>query len=396
MNNKEVVLTGHNFNSLLGLARAFGRIGYQVHVIRTGAFAGRSFIKRIGNTPESGSKYINTYQMIESNRPEVLIHLLKKHFKKKGRMLLIPVDDVTAEIIDMHYDELKSLYMMPNIDNTQEAIVRHMDKAYQKELAACAGLLVTKGFTAKVQNGRYEIPEGVQYPCFVKADVPFQSRKKFMGKCSTREELEKHLKNAASYDDCTMIIEDYLPIDHEYCVVGLCNKENVCIPDVIDETVMGHGAHAGVTCFGKVLPSDQFPELTAQLKQFMSGLNFQGLFTIDILNSGGKLYFCELNLRIGGSGISVISAGVNLAKMYADLYEGKEAEGYDSVCREMTFASERPLLHDFETKKLSWKGYCDYIRKADYRFVYDKDDKKPYYSYGLLVLKSFIKRAVVR
>lgn len=392
MNTKEVVLTGHNFNSLLGLARAFGRIGYKVHVIRTGTFAKKSFVKRIGNTPEARCKYINTYVMIESNRPELLVDLLKNRFQGKGRRLLIPVDDMTAKAIDLHYDELNSLYMMPNIDNTQGGVVRLMDKAYQKELAVRAGLLVAKGYSMKVQDGSYEIPEDIQFPCFVKADIPFQSRKKFMGKCRTYEDLKEHLKNVASYGDCTMLIEEYLPIEHEYCVVGLCNRDKVCIPDVIDEKVMGHGVHAGVTCFGKVLPSDQFPELTVQLKQYMSNLNFQGLFTIDILSSGGKLYFCELNLRIGGSGISVISAGVNLAKMYADLYEGKDIKNYDVVCREMTFASERPLLNDYEIKKMTWKEYCNYIRKADYRFVYDKEDKKPYYNYGFLVLKSFAKR----
>lgn len=393
MNIREVVLAGLNFNSLLGLSRAFGKLGYSVSVIRTAASASMGRLKRIGTIPEARSKYVSSFQLIEVNKPELLVRTLLES-KKPDKAILIPVDDLTAETIDRNYDLLSNYYYLPSVRGKQGEVVRLMDKAYQKKLAVAAGMRTAPSASIEIRDGRYHIPENVSYPCFAKAEIPFRSRKEYMGMCENRSALEQLLSRAAAFCDCTMIVEDYLPVDEEYCIVGLCNHSDVCIPDVIDEMVLGHGIHAGVTCYGKVLNPEQFSEFIQKLKPFLSELDFQGFFTVDVIKSGGELYFCELNLRIGGSGIAIIGAGVDLAQMYAEMFEEKDHQSYEVVCREITFASERPLLNDYMLREITWKQYLDYLKKADYRFVYAEDDQKPYYHYLLLVLRSGLKRMI--
>lgn len=393
MSIREVVLAGLNFNSLLGLSRAFGKLGYSVSVIRTAVSANMGALKRIGTIPEAESKYVRSFKLIEVNNPELLVRTLLES-KKEDKAILIPVDDLTAETIDRSYDLLSNYYYLPSVGGKQGEVVKLMDKAYQKKLAAAAGMRTAPSVSIEIRDGRYNIPENVSYPCFAKAEIPFRSRKEYMGMCEDKRALDQLLSQAAAFCDCTMIVEDYLPVDEEYCIVGLCNKSDVCIPDVIDEMVLGHGIHSGVTCYGKVLNPGLLNDFIQKLKPFLSKLDFQGFFTVDVIKSGGELYFCELNMRIGGSGIAIIGAGVDLAQMYAEMFEEKDHQSYDLACREITFASERPLLNDFMLKEITWKQYLEYLKKADYRFVYAEDDLKPYFHYLLLVLRSGLKRMI--
>lgn len=388
---KTAVLIGHNFNSILGLARALGPEGYDVGVIRTGY--GGGFLSRIGAAPERKSRYVSRFFVADSAKPDSLINLLIDRFASEDcRPVLFPVDDIAAEILDNNYDLLSQHFELPNVNGMQGGVVRLMDKACQKQLARESGVPITEGCTVKINNEKYDFPQNITYPCFVKPETSFKGRKKFMGKCGNEKELRTILDNVAkTVHDCSMLIEDYVKIDKEYCIAGLCNDSKVCIPDVIEEIVMGHESHSGVTCYGKILCPDKFADFIVPLKDFLSKLGFRGLFTIDVLESGGKLYFCELNMRMGASGVAVLMAGVNLALMMCKILYGEEAVDYSVKCHQLTFANEKPLMNDFSLKYINWKEYKDYINKADIRFLYNLEDKAPMREYMLYVIKQFIK-----
>ena len=390
------VIIGHNYNSILGIARALGPEGYDISVIRTGR-SNKSGLKSLGTAPEKRSKYVSRYFVADSSKPESIIELLVGQLAfTDSKSVVFPVDDIAAEIIDNHLDILEPYFFLPNIAGTQGSVVKMMDKHYQKQLARMSGLLVPNGYSVKVYNGKYELPEIINYPCFVKPETSFNGRKKYMGKCESETSVRQIFDSIAEQMDCSMIIEDYIDIEKEYCVVGLCNNHDVSIPDIIDEMIMGHGSHAGVTCFGKVLSPSRFNSFVIPLKKFLSSLSFNGLFTVDVMESNGKLYFCELNMRMGASGVAVIGAGVNLPLMFAVAAKGEEVD-YDVICDEMFFANEKPLMNDYGQKDISWNDYRRMIRKADIRFLFDKKDIKPFYcDYGFLVVKQFVKRLLMR
>ena len=123
MSIREVVLAGLNFNSLLGLSRAFGKLGYSVSVIRTAASANMGALKRIGTIPEAESKYVRSFKLIEVNNPELLVRTLLES-KKEDKAILIPVDDLTAETIDRSYDLLSNYYYLPSVGGKQGGVVK--------------------------------------------------------------------------------------------------------------------------------------------------------------------------------------------------------------------------------------------------------------------------------
>ncbi len=392
---KKAVLVGYNWNSLLGLARALGSDGYEVGVIRTGAVP-RNPLKRIGLAPEKKSCFIREYYNADASNDEEIIQLLLHRIADpEHKYVLIPVDDRAAEIIDKNLNRLKDYFFTQNVDYLQGGVVRLMDKSYQKQLAQAAGLNVTNGHSISVKSGKYTIPDTISYPCFAKAEEPFPGRKNFMGRCCNREELEELLNRVAITRDCNMIVEDYLKIEKEYCIVGFCARGKVLIPDVIDEMVLGHGEHAGVTCFGRVLPPSRFDmTMIERLKEFLRTTDFSGLFTIDIFQSKDEFYFGELNLRIGGSGIAVIGAGVNIAVIAAEILQGHECDQLDQECREITFVSERPLINDLVTQQISRKVYKQLISKADFQFIYSEVDKAPQKSFRLYVVRQYLRSIV--
>ena len=391
---KKIVVIGHNFNSMLAIARALGPENYEIGIVRTGL--GGGFIKTLGSAPEKKSKYVGRYYVSDISRPEELIKLVIDKFSDKdSKPVLFPVDDIAAEILDNNYDLLRRDFVLPNVNDSQDGIVRLMDKSLQKSLAEESGVPITKGCSVKIINGEYSLPQGISYPCFVKPEKTFKSRKKFMGKCLNEQEVRRILDNAAkSVKDCSMLVENYVQIDKEYCIVGLCNGSQVCMPDVIDEILMGHESYSGVTCFGKIINPDKFNSFIEPLRDFLSRLGFHGLFTIDVLESGGKLYFCELNMRIGASGPAVIMSGVNLALMLCKILSGDKDIDYSLKCREKTFVNELPLMTDFGLKYITWAEYKEYIKKADIRFLYSPEDKAPMREYMIYMFKQWIKRFV--
>lgn len=357
----------------------------------------RNALKNIGRTPESKSKYMKQYAAVSGNDRERVVQMLMDQFaSREEKAVLFPVDDIGAEAIDNSLELLEPYFFLPNINHAQGAVAAMMDKAVQKARARMAGLDVVEGWTIPIAQGRYEIPEDLRYPCFVKAEVPLWGRKKLMKKCSDEGELREQMDAIASERDCVMLAEEFIEVEKEYCIVGLCNREKVFIPDIIDETVMGHGAHAGVTCFGKVLDPGApfFADFLSKLRTFLSELNFQGLFTVDVFQSGDRLIFCELNLRVGGSGVAIIGAGVNIAAMMASILQGREDVDYQAVCREITFASERPLMNDYGMNYISWAEYKRYISQADFRFIYSEEDKRPYWNYSFNVVKEMVRKRV--
>lgn len=386
------VIVGHNFNSILGLARALGPAGYDVRVIRTGLRTANGKVIR-GTAPDSKCKYISRYIVADSQDPETIIRLLKTSFADQGRKAaLFPVDDIAAGIIDGHYDELKERYLLPDANGTQGGVVKLMDKNYQKALAKEAGLPAPEGWTIWIENGVFTIPEEIVYPCFAKPQTPILRRKRYTKKCASKTELTELLKAAAGNGDCLMLVEEYVEIEAEYGVVGMCRNGRVCIPAIIEKVVEGHGSHAGVTAVGTLHRPSEFGETADRIAKFLTLARFCGIYDIDLYRSGGKMYFNEMNVRMGAAGAGVLACGVNLAEMFIESFTDDKAVDYSAQTKLMTFANEKPLSGDYGEGYISFKEYRERIKSADYRFIYSKDDIAPYKDYRVFFLRQMKKR----
>ena len=394
MERNRVVIFGNNYNSLLGLARALGSDGYEVYVLRTSMKKSRVFLRNLGKNPESKSKYVDRYLSLPSNTEEQVVDTLINQCAAEGRKsLLIPVDDRCAEIIDMNYNRLSPCFYLPNVGNRAGGVMQLIDKLYKKQLAKSVGLPVPEGWSVKIENGKYEMPKDVSFPCFIKAEMPMKNRKKYMRKCTNYSELKQGLEKAAAYKDCMMLIEEYVEIEKEFGTVGMSNRSKVCIPGITEKVLVGHGSQAGVTVIGKIHPTAEYEQTYEKLKAMMAKADFHGLFDIDLYESKGVMYFNELNVRIGGAGIGTLLAGVKLPKMLADtFFEEKPDVNYDAKAEEIVFVNERPLISEYGEGFISWRDYKKFENSTKYRFIYDEDDMRPYYNYKAGTVNEMIRR----
>jgi len=393
-----VLVAGRNFSSNLCMARSVGKAGYEVETLRI--FQTKPKWKELLRKmhPEAYSKYIKAYHVCISHRKSKnIVKKLIQIADPYRKMLLIPCDDLVANIADEHYDELSQYYVMPNAGGTQGRIAYLMSKEAQKELAQAAGLPIINSCMIRAKKGQFTIPETVKYPCFVKPNVSKNSSKSHMRRCDSEEELSAVLTEFSAKKEIEMLVEDYIEIKTEYAILGLSTKEGVVSPGYFAAEEGGHDAHRGVAMIGRIVPTSQQQKLIDDITAFVASLNFDGLFDVDlILSEDGKMYFTELNLRYGASGYAVTESGANLPGMFADYMLHKKP--IDKNCKVVPgkrFISEKIMLDEYVAGYLTKEEMMQKMEEVDIHFILDEVDPKPYRNFKKYYLAADLLKAAI-
>ena len=382
-----VLVSGRNYCSNLCMAKALGEAGYQVEVLRI--FQVRPKLKYVLRRiqPDAFSKYVKAYNVcISRRRPIRIVKKLIELADENRKMLLIPADDLVANIIDENYDILSPYYIMPNIEEKQGKVSWMMSKDVQKKAAIKAGLPVVNSCVIKTHEGQFDIPDSVTYPCFIKPNVSMKSSKSRMKKCENRNELYKTLKLFSTKKDIEMLVEDFVEIDREYSLLGVSTPDGVCAPAFFGAEEGGHEAHRGVALTGRILPVSEEQELIDKLIKFVEDTKFTGLFDVDLIKTPeGKMIFVELNLRFGASGYAFAKCGANLPGMFADYMLLNKPLNKQCEVKEpgKLFLSEKVMIDEYVESFCTKKDMKEAMNKVDIRFIYDKEDPRPYRHFRL-------------
>ena len=396
---QKVVIIGHGYTSRLAVIRSVAQIGCEITVIVITGY------KRVGKTLNT-SKPIDCYSKYVSNvyycahKDEDLIQLLlDKCTDLHQKVVIIPDSDFSAAVIDCNQERLKEKFLFPHIRHTQGAVVEWMDKLKQKTLADEVGLNVASSVIINVGNHQFDIPSNIHYPCFTKPLATLVGGKKILKRCNNEKELREVLGKAGCIADMQVLVEDFKPIDTEYAVLGLSNGQQVIIPGVIQILDLAHGGHFGVACRGKIIPIGGYEELISKFKQFVLKIGYIGVFDIDFYESCGKMYFGELNLRIGGSMYAYTKMGVNLPGMLVKTLIGESiADMQKKISNTATYVNERMLLDDWYGGYVSKDCMLSFLNMSDIKFVYDNDDIGPQKELNRIIwitkFKKFVKRLI--
>lgn len=376
-----ILVAGRNYCSNLTIAKSLGEAGYEVEVLRI-------FRKRPGKynilrtmRPEVYSKYVKAYYSVTTgmNHKRIVDRMISLADKEK-KMLLLTADDLVAYVIDENFDVLQEYYHMPNINNEAGAIVRMMDKSYQKKFAEEAGFTVLNSCVISSEDPELRIPDSVTYPCFVKPKVSKSSSKMQMRRCDSEEELMETLmeRSGSAFE---LLVEDYVEISTELSLLGLSTPEGVVCPGYFEAIIGGEGRHRGIAMLGKMLPTEEAGSLVDYAIKLMETIKFTGIFDIDFIKTKyGKIYFAELNLRHGGSGYALTRCGYNLPAMFADyVFKGKKLDTKDNkvVCNK-TFASDKVIFDAYREGTITYAQAKELMAEADILFIKDKNDMGPY------------------
>ena len=268
-NKQQVVIIGHGYTSRLSLVRAFGMMGCNVIVIAIAFDLKRPRCLREGKPIDCYSKYVSSYYIIPPDEDELIRLLLNKCVSVAGKTLVLPDSDFSAAIIDGNLDLLSSDFYCPNIKNRQGEVVRWMDKLTQKRAAAEVGISVADGVVVNVIKGQFNIPEGIEYPCFVKPLASLNGGKKGLKRCVDDKQLRSVISEIAGVGDVEVLVEDYLFINTEYALLGFSTGERIVIPAIVHTFALAQGGHFGVARTGEIVPLKGFEECVERFSLLM-------------------------------------------------------------------------------------------------------------------------------
>ena len=329
---------------------------------------------------DSYSRTVGKVLYCASDDEAMLRELLRKEAAHGGEpAVLVPDNDFSAYYVDAFQEELRDHFLFPHIPGEPGGVARWMDKARQKELARSVGLAVPGAVVIALQEEPATVPAAIHYPCFVKPLASRMGRKWSMRRCADAGQLLDCLRFMyRNFGAIRVLAEDFMPIDTEYATVGFSDGQQVVIPGYIEMNVMGHGRHFGVAVQGVVCPPGDLAPLLDQFKELVRRTGFRGLFDVDFYQSGGTFYFCELNLRFGGSGYAFTRCGVNLPEMMFCAFHGEPVADLPQVVdRRAVFFNERVAMEDWYEGYLSLKDYRRLRDESDICFIDNAADPGP-------------------
>ncbi len=365
------IVFGRNYTTRLCLIRAAGIFGCEVVSIQTQR--NQKKIQRI----DSSSKFVVESRICNEPNQEELINLILSYKNEDRKIVLLPADDYAAATIDSNMQVLGSEFLMPHINHTQGAIVKLMDKSYQKKIAERVGLNVVNSWIANYQDGVYSIPENILFPCFIKPIECYSCGplKKYLVRCDTEEQLKTTLRDISKVYKSKILIEEFKTIEKEYAILGLSLGNYSVIPSIIQMKLF----RQGLTASGCIYPISRIPKLQDLLCQFMKETQLTGLFDIDMYESEGELYFNELNVRYGASGFA-LNKVINLPGAFINylLTGEKFTHSVIDEFKEYSFVSEKVIRDMYYDDMISYKDFKSYIKDADILSLKYDNDNDPY------------------
>jgi len=395
MDNIRVIVIGSNPATKLSLIRCVGVVeGCQVTVV--------TMVSQIPEKPQrtidTYSKYVERFFYAKKYDADGLANLLLEKCRVEGeKPILMSVDDDSACLVDTIQDRLRGKFYYSHIQHQAGAISGLMDKSKQKQIAKECGFNVVEAWPMDCVDGKYTIPDGVKYPCYVKGRLSYHSAKQYQKKCDTKEALVKWLKVLAKNNPSPLLIEEYIEIGKEYGVIGYSDTEKVVLPCIVELLDGGHGAHKGVSAYGRVNDFRLNEALKPKIEQMLKHIQLTGLFNMDFVEANGKWFFVELNVRYAAYGYAVCRAGVNLpAFQIYGMLSKDDSELPTQVKNGFSYVNEKVAFDDVINGYRSWEDYKNLNKKADCCLIRDEEDPQPFRRFKNSMYKSYLKSIIKR
>ncbi len=394
--NVLIIVLSRNYSTGLGIIRSLGSAGYTVDLIASVRKKGSSVIA-------SCSRYVRRSCEVMADFTQgdpgtgILDALREYEDSTFDKKVIFPADDYTASVVDANRDMLKKHFIIPDITGTVRWSVSDvMDKSFQSRMAAEAGLAVPMEWMVSLRDGMF-IPEDIVYPCFVKPLQSITGQKKEMCVCRDEEQLLTHLKEMKDfYDDRSVLIQEYLDIDREYDLSGVCLDQDVIIPAVIEKIrISGH--ERGVTMAGKLVPvsvlGDSFEKIVGMLRD----LGYRGMFDMEFNLCGDRLIFNEINLRSGGPSFAYYLNGVNLPSILVkELTDGDHSGEVKKITTfGKTFVYEKVAWEDYIYSYMSRSELHKCLNEADFTLLANRDDPMPGRCFSRRIRLSAVKHRIM-
>ena len=282
----EIIVIGRDHYNGLSVIRSLGECGIKpIYVL-------------ISDTDEcmsSKSKYIKKLYIISEKKSEKLDDFLIKNFSRKNfKAILIPTGDPIEKFLDNNYTKLSKYFYLPNIDDKQGMILKHMDKMYQHELCTKNNVPIAKSYLINLK----EKIDYLKFPkkVIIKPDISADGDKGDIVIAEGVEEIKKGIGKFKSKEYETVLVQEYLDYEMEYAMMGFSYKGKVIIPGINSNDYI-YPSNRGNTSFAEMFPIEDFKYDLTNIFKMVEQMNYTGLFEIEVFLCNDKIYFNEMNFR---------------------------------------------------------------------------------------------------
>lgn len=372
MKNKAIVIGGNHYNTL-GLVRSLGSRGISVALLLENCTRRSSEVVR--------SKYVG--QVIEVNgAPDILDTLRNEFIQEENKPVVFAASDTCAQVVDSNFEELSKKYHLFNARRENSRVGYYINKSNTFPVAERCGLRLIKTIYG---NGSCEIPKGIKFPCILKGDNSVISAKNDLSVCNNYDELSARWRPGVDF-----LIQEYIRKDYELDIVGVSfeNGREVFFPTVVRKVRDEIYAQSMSV---RVDDVSEYPDLPVEaIKAFVKEIGYEGLFSVELLHSGSKFYFLEINLRNDGCACVCAKAGVDFAYLWYLYATGRD---YKAAMSRVKLRNHFRTLHDADiynvffgkTKFLTW---VKDLYRADAMIMHDWHDLGP----TIGMVKTFVRK----
>lgn len=367
MKEFNIIVFGDDFHNTYGVIRSLGEEGMSPYFINVHK-GEHSFVEK--------SKYIRKTWRVGT--PTEGVKVLKKEFANSHtKTVVICTSDPTIHEIDVNYEELSEFLILPNANNKQGEITRLMDKNVMRIYAEEAGFDLINNTTIVPLSYTQEQIEKVNYPCLVKPTNSLDGTKNDIRKCINKQQLKDTLKELSTHNH-HVEIQDYIEKEVELLIMGCVLRSGEVVMPLFLGKKREDPCLEGSTAWSLCTPD--FSNFNKQkMRRFFDLINYRGIFSLEYLVKGDKLYFLEINLRNDGNGYSPTFGGVNLPYLWAMDAVGEDMSQYPRIITKSFHAqvesTDFSYLKKNPTKILSW--LIDTVRTECY-MVANKKDIEPW------------------
>ncbi len=366
---KIAVVIGYDHQNTLGVIRSLGEADFAVKAV---------LITEHSSCSTAKSKYIDDAILVkDSNVVDNLVSLAGSYEKK---LPLIPCGDELTRLIALNYNRLSDLFYLPST-NCSIAMNDLMNKITMMEIARSAGLNVPNWISLK-NNEFSKLQEHCakfRYPIIIKPITLLKNGKFEFRIVKNADELADSILYLQLNCE-TALIQEYIEKIEEFGVNGcrLIHSAQTVFGGVVEKSRFSQSS-LGSTTAG-IICEDRHG-LYELASKFVEMIDYRGIFDMEFISDGQKIYFIEMNFRNGGYGYAFTKAGRNFPAIWSCEAIGKSIlELTGCPIKSIFFINETADIQNVRARNLRfYKWFWDVIRAKAHMYI-NRKDMKPFFN----------------
>ena len=180
------------------------------------------------------------------------------------------------------------------------------------------------------------------------------------------------------YADREVLIQEFLHIDKEYDLSGVCLDQEIIIPALIEKTHIAKHER-GVTMAGRLVDFSEIGDTAVKITEMLRKVHYTGMFDMEFNLCGNKLYFNEINFRSGGPNYAYYLNGVNLPEIFVRWVTENRFDKNDTIIDSYgkSFVYEKVAWEDYMNGYMTKSEMKECIDNADFTLLADNSDPAP-------------------